>query len=48
MYEGNWECGKKNGRGVFSFSNKTTQKGEWVDNKANGEGTIIYPNHDKY
>ena len=29
MYEGNWEHGKKCGRGVFSFCNKTTYNGEW-------------------
>ena len=36
------------GKGVYKFSDKTIYEGDWVMNKIEGKGVIIWPNGRKY
>lgn len=44
MYSGSWKHGKKNGEGVFTFSNGNVYSGSWKDDEPNGEGVTKSPN----
>jgi hypothetical protein len=40
--------GKRHGSGKISFPNVCDFDGQWVNDKMNGKGTIIYSKGDKY
>jgi len=40
-YEGQWENGKQNGRGVHEHVNGEKYEGEWVDGRPHGWGKCI-------
>jgi len=37
-YDGEWVEDKKEGRGVFNYSNGEIYDGDWSDDKKNGQG----------
>jgi len=41
-YEGEWRDGKRNGIGVFYYSNGSKYQGEWVDNLKEGFAIFTY------
>ena len=43
VYEGNWEEGKRNGKGKHTYSNGNTYDGDWKNDKRNGKGKSTYP-----
>lgn len=43
-YEGNFEDGKRNGKGKFVYANGDVYDGNWVDGKPKGYGSRIYKN----
>jgi hypothetical protein len=36
-YVGDFSCGKKHGKGFYTFPDKTTYEGDWFDNKITGK-----------
>jgi len=48
VYEGNWEEGKRNGKGRCTFSNGHTYDGDWKDDKRIGKGKYTWPNGEVY
>jgi len=47
-YSGTWKNGKKNGQGIFHFSNGDVFDGRWADEHVNGVGKITYANGSSY
>lgn len=41
-YLGEWVKGKKNGYGIFFYSNGTIYEGEWVEDLKSGKGIFRY------
>ncbi|ORX53912.1 hypothetical protein BCR36DRAFT_284289 [Piromyces finnis] len=41
QYEGDWDNGKKWGRGIFRYSSGAIYEGEWIDNMKHGIGIYI-------
>ena len=41
-YTGEYVQGKKQGQGVYEWSNGTRYEGGWLNNKQHGEGKLIY------
>ncbi len=53
IYNGNWEDSKKNGQGVFYYapnnsSNIVSNEGYWLNDKEQGQRTIIWKDGTKY
>ncbi len=46
-YKGNWVDGRRNGKGIFYYSNGDRFEGNWVDGKKNGKGTNYLANGDR-
>ena len=44
VYEGEWKDDKKNGQGIYRFSDGRVYEGEWKDDNRNGLGTMTWPN----
>jgi antitoxin component YwqK of YwqJK toxin-antitoxin module len=42
MYEGEWQGGKKNGKGKYFWSNGQVYEGEFKDNECHGAGVLYY------
>ena len=42
QYSGEWEKGKKQGQGTFTWFNGNRYEGEWIDGKEHGKGTFIW------
>ena len=40
MYEGSWKNNKRDGKGVYKWSNGDVYDGDWKDNRPNGQGTL--------
>lgn len=38
MYEGEFRLGRRNGRGIYTFSKDQTYEGEWCNDRQHGEG----------
>ncbi|RLN97489.1 hypothetical protein BBJ28_00003732 [Nothophytophthora sp. Chile5] len=48
-YNGRWKSGEMHGAlGVYSFADGGKYRGEFVDSRAVGSGTVMYPNGVKY
>ena len=47
-YSGEWEKGKIQGQGTFSWFNGDKYEGEWKDGEYNGQGTFIWSDGGKY
>jgi len=39
-YKGEWENGKKHGKGTLTYANGATYEGDWVNGKKHGQGTL--------
>lgn len=39
---GNFENGKRNGEGMFTYVNKDIYSGEWKNGKKHGNGTYVF------
>uniref|UniRef100_A0A6C0D8P8 Uncharacterized protein n=1 Tax=viral metagenome TaxID=1070528 RepID=A0A6C0D8P8_9ZZZZ len=39
-YKGEWENGKKHGKGTLTYANGATYEGDWVDGSKEGKGTL--------
>lgn len=47
-YEGEWQEGKMQGRGIYQYSDGSSYDGMWVAGKMHGKGTFTYPNGNRY
>ncbi|MFT5760159.1 MAG: hypothetical protein ACI9LM_004943 [Alteromonadaceae bacterium] len=47
-YTGEWRDGKRNGKGVFTWSDGSKYTGEWRDSERDGEGFLTWANGNKY
>lgn len=47
-YFGDLEDGKRDGTGVYVYSNGDVYNGEWKDDNRCGSGTMVYSNGDRY
>ena len=47
-YLGQIKNGKKHGKGIMHYSDKTIYDGEWFNDLKNGQGTQTLPNGDRY
>ena len=47
-YIGQMKSGKKHGKGIMYYADKTTYDGEWFNDLKNGHGEQSLPNGDKY
>jgi hypothetical protein len=47
-YEGEWENGRKHGKGTYYYANGNKYNGVWVNDKRTGHGVYIYTNGDRY
>lgn len=41
-YFGNFENGKRNGEGMFTYVNKDIYSGYWKNGKKHGKGTYVF------
>lgn len=48
LIKGEYVDGKKNGYGVYAYSDGRKYQGAWLDDKITGQGKLIYPNGDIY
>eukprot|EP00484_Ammonia_sp_Unknown_P008528 CAMPEP_0197073144 /NCGR_PEP_ID=MMETSP1384-20130603/210453_1 /TAXON_ID=29189 /ORGANISM="Ammonia sp." /LENGTH=708 /DNA_ID=CAMNT_0042511975 /DNA_START=45 /DNA_END=2172 /DNA_ORIENTATION=- len=47
-YYGEWTDGKRDGFGVYHYSNGSQYKGEWKENQKHGAGEYVYENNAKF
>jgi hypothetical protein len=47
-YDGDWQSGFMEGRGVYLFDDECKYEGEFKAGKAHGEGTTVYPGGQSY
>jgi hypothetical protein len=47
-YEGHWQAGLQDGRGVYYYAAGGKYDGEWRNNQANGQGIMYFHNVDEY
>jgi hypothetical protein len=48
IYNGEWEYGKFNGKGLLFISNKSKYEGEFKDSLFSGQGNLLYSDIDEY
>ncbi len=48
IFEGNWECDFKNGKGYEEFENGCVYQGYYVNGKPEGVGKYQWPNGEYY
>ncbi len=47
-YEGQYKDGKRNGHGIYTWSDGTIYEGQFVDNKMSGHGTYMWPDGEQF
>jgi hypothetical protein len=45
---GQWEDGKKHGKGTMSYANGEKYTGDWLNDVREGEGIYTFANGDRY